>query len=134
MIVRARTISPPPLPPDLPLHLNENNMFVKRVAESKDLRRPHQSRARRALTQFKDIPLRTKRALSLYKVYGDSILLVLNGTSLKIVNAILALSQQAYNWKLTRQSQKDICCTVAEIRELCAPLQFSCHIFQKDYS
>ena len=29
--------------------------------------------------QFKDIPLRTRRALSLYKVYGDNAFLVLNG-------------------------------------------------------
>ena len=28
-------------------------------------------KARRALSIFKDVPLRTRRALSLYKVYGD---------------------------------------------------------------
>ena len=38
--------------------------------------------ARRALMQFKDVPLRTRRGLSLYKVYGISALLVLNGTTL----------------------------------------------------
>ena len=38
-----------------------------------------QLRARRALLQFKDVPLRTRRALLLYKVYGNSALLVLNG-------------------------------------------------------
>ena len=32
---------------------------------------------------FKDVPLRTRRALSTYKVYGDSAILVLNGTALK---------------------------------------------------
>ena len=32
--------------------------------------------------KFKDFPLRTRRVLSLYKVYDDSTLLVLNGTSL----------------------------------------------------
>ena len=37
----------------------------------------YQWRVRRALLQFKDIPLRTRRALSLYKVYGNSALLVL---------------------------------------------------------
>ena len=36
-----------------------------------------QLRARRALLQFKDVPLRTRRVLSLYNVYGDSALLVL---------------------------------------------------------
>ena len=50
-----------------------------------------QLRARRALLQFKDVPLRT-RALLLYKVYGDSALLVLNGTSLIYNNALLALN------------------------------------------
>ena len=51
-----------------------------------------QLRARRALLQFKDVPLRTRRALLLYKVYGDSALLVLNGTSLICNNALLALN------------------------------------------
>ena len=52
----------------------------------------HQLRARRALMLFKDVPLRTKRGLSLYKVCGDSALLVLNGTLLNNVNVLLALS------------------------------------------
>ena len=51
-----------------------------------------QLRARRALLQVKDVPLRTRRALLLYKVYGDSALLVLNGTSLICNNALLALN------------------------------------------
>ena len=51
-----------------------------------------QLRARRALLQIKDVPLRTRRALLLYKVYGDSALLVLNGTSLNFNNALLALN------------------------------------------
>ena len=46
---------------------------------------------------FKDVPLRTRRALSLYKVCGDSALLVLNGTSLNSVNAFLALSRGYLN-------------------------------------
>ena len=50
----------------------------------------------RALMQFKDVPLRTRRALLLYKVYGNSALLVLNGTSLICNNALLAL-----NWRHT---------------------------------
>ena len=49
-----------------------------------------QLRARRALLQSKDVPLRTRRAPSLYKVYGDNALLVLNRTSLNCNNALLA--------------------------------------------
>ena len=41
---------------------------------------------------FKDVPFRTRRALSMFKVYGDSAHLVLNGTLLNSVNALLALS------------------------------------------
>ena len=41
-----------------------------------------QLRARRALTLFNDVPLRTRRALSPYTLYSNSALLVLNGTSL----------------------------------------------------
>ena len=51
-------------------------------------------RARRALMLFKDVPLRTRRALSLYKVYGDNALLVHNGTSLNSISALLALSRR----------------------------------------
>ena len=57
-----------------------------------------------------DIPLRTRRALLLYKVYGDSALLVLNW-SLKSINALLALGIQYEHvqgtrciWKRTMQS------------------------------
>ena len=53
-----------------------------------------QLRPRRALMQFKYIPLRTRRALALYKVYRDSARLVLNGTLLNSINALLALSRQ----------------------------------------
>ena len=49
----------------------------------------HQLRARRALSIFKDVPLRTRRAQLLYKVYGDSVLLVLSGTSLNSDSALL---------------------------------------------
>ena len=38
-------------------------------------------KARRALSILRDVPLTTRRALSQYKVYGDSIL-ALNGISL----------------------------------------------------
>ena len=37
-----------------------------------------QLRARRALLQLKDVPLRTRRALSLYKVNGNNAHLALN--------------------------------------------------------
>ena len=54
-----------------------------------------QLRAKRALMLFKDVLLRTRRALSLYILYGDSGLLNLNGTSLNSVNALLVLSVNA---------------------------------------
>ena len=68
-----------------------NNHLFKKKSLSLQYRR---LRARRALLQLKDVPLRTRRALSLYKVVGDSALLVLNGTSLSCNNALLAL-----NWR-----------------------------------
>ena len=54
-------------------------------------------RARRALMLFTDVPLRTRRALSLYKVYGNSALLVLNGTSLNSDNTLLAVKYQRFD-------------------------------------
>ena len=45
-----------------------------------------------AISLFKDVPLRTRRALSLYKVYGDGAPLVLNETSLNSDSSLLALS------------------------------------------
>ena len=53
-----------------------------------------QLRARRALSLFKDVPLGTRRALSPKTLYSNSPLLVLNGTSLNIDSALLAL-----NWR-----------------------------------
>ena len=53
-----------------------------------------QLRARRALSIFKDVPLRTSRVLSLYNVQGDSALLDLNRTSLNSDSALLA-----FNWR-----------------------------------
>ena len=41
-----------------------------------------QLRARRVLSIFKEVPLRTRMVLSLYKVCGDGAFLVLSGTSL----------------------------------------------------
>ena len=46
--------------------------------------------------QVKDVPLRTRRALSLYKVYGDSALTVLSGTLLNSINALLVLSGRCF--------------------------------------
>ena len=56
----------------------------------------YQLRARRALLQFKAVSLRTRRALSLYKFYGDSALLVLNITYMNCNNALLALNRLNY--------------------------------------
>ena len=49
-------------------------------------------RARTALSLFKEVPLRTRKALSPLTLYSDSALLVLNGTSLNIDSALLALN------------------------------------------
>ena len=62
-----------------------------------------QLRARRTLSIFKDILLRTRRALMLYTVNGDSALLVLNGTSLKSGSVLLAL-----NWRYLKITMKSI--------------------------
>ena len=43
---------------------------------------------------FKDVPMRTRRALSLYRVCDVSDLLVLNGLLLKSVNVLLALNRR----------------------------------------
>ena len=63
-------------------------------------------RARRVLSIFKDVPLRTRRALSLYKVYGDSTLLVLNRTSWNRDNALLALNWQYIKLKYEYEDQE----------------------------
>ena len=55
-----------------------------------------QLRARRALIQFKDVLLGTRRGLSLYKVDGDSALLVLNRTPFVSVNALLVLNRTSF--------------------------------------
>ena len=46
---------------------------------------PNQLRARRTLSQFNDVLLRTRRALSLYEVLGDNALLVHSGTSWTVI-------------------------------------------------
>ena len=55
-----------------------------------------QFQARRALMLFKNVLLRTRKALLVYKVYGNNTLLVLNEISLNSVNALLALSRRFY--------------------------------------
>ena len=55
-----------------------------------------QLRARRALMLFRDFLLKTRRELLLYKVCGNSTLLVpnvLNGTTLNSVNTLLAIGR-----------------------------------------
>ena len=54
----------------------------------------HQLTARRALSLFNDVPLRTRSALSQWTMYSYSTLLVLDRTSLNIDSALLAL-----NWR-----------------------------------
>ena len=49
------------------------------------------------LSIFKDIPLRTRRALSLYNVYDNSALLVLNGIPLNSDSNLLALNWQYFH-------------------------------------
>ena len=61
--------------------------------------RCHQWRARRALKLFKDVPLRSRRAISLQKVYGKCALLVLNGTS-HSVKALLVLNGTSWHTAL----------------------------------
>ena len=51
-------------------------------------------RARMALSLFNDVPLRTTKAHSLYKVYCNSALLVINEPYLNSINALLVLSRR----------------------------------------
>ena len=81
--------SPPPPPPTASIsyltpiyHLSGLHIFLPYC----------RLRVRRALMLFNNVPLRTRRALLLYTFYSDSPLLVLNGTSLSSVNALLALN------------------------------------------
>ena len=48
--------------------------------------------SQKGVSIFKDVPFRTRKALSLYKVYGDSALLVLNRTSLNSASTLLTLN------------------------------------------
>ena len=70
-------------------------------------------RARRALTRFKDVPLRTRRALSLHIVYGVRTVLVLNRTSLNSVNALLALSRRLHIHVHLQLTYIHVCSSVA---------------------
>ena len=55
---------------------------------------------------FNDVPLSTRMALSPQTLYSDSTVLVLNGTSLNIENALLALNWQSIDsmWKQERNT------------------------------
>ena len=57
-----------------------------------------------------DVPLRTRKALSLYKVYCYSTLLVLNGTSLNSINTLLALSRQYVPINALKSVHVSSCC------------------------
>ena len=67
-----------------------------------------QMRARRALLQLKDVPLRTRRALLPLTLYSNSTLLVLNGTSLICNSALLALSWRYLNELHSRTGDNSI--------------------------
>ena len=56
-----------------------------------------QLRARRGLSQLNNVLLRARKVLLLYKVYGDSALLVLNETSLNSFNALLVVNGTSLN-------------------------------------
>ena len=66
--------------------------FVSKLSSSWNI--TYHLKARRALSLFRDVLLRTRRALSLYKVYGCSALLVCNGSLLNIVEALLVLNRR----------------------------------------
>ena len=70
-------------------YMNTSKNEIKQPTKKRLYR---QLRARKALLQLKDVPLRTRRALLLYNVNGNSALLVLNGTSLICNIALLALN------------------------------------------
>ena len=65
---------------------------------------------------WKDVPLRTRRVLSFYKVCGDSALLVFNRTLLNSINDVLALSWQ-YTWFFPqkRNSRLSVPCEICHI-------------------
>ena len=89
------------------------------------------SRARRALSIFKDVPLTTRRVLSLYKVYGDSSLLVLNGTSLKwIVIAPFWLSTDIFPYIQYPQDHHILWCPCSFIVHVpeSRPMQWCCAV------
>ena len=60
-----------------------------------------QLRARRASMLFEDVLLRTRRALTVYKVYGIRALMVLSETPLDSVNNLLALDWRYDSGKLS---------------------------------
>ena len=77
------------------LNAKNESREINSVYSSQPLDKSFMSKStRRALTLFNHVPLSTRRALhvSLYKVYANSVLLVLNRTLLHGINALLVLS------------------------------------------
>ena len=84
----------PGRPGDCQINNDTSNMLWLKPLLDMDgkLEKYPQLRARRVLSIFKDVLLRTRRVLLLYNVFGDSALLNLNGTSLNSDSALLALN------------------------------------------
>ena len=80
----------PPLPLKLFIHL----LLIRNAWWLKFSREYHQLRARRAILLFKYVPLRTRRVLSPWSLHTYTAFLVLNGTSLNIDSALLALNRR----------------------------------------
>ena len=76
-------------------HSNHNLMTVLAIY--------HWLGTRKALTQLKDVLLRTRRVLSPQTLYSSSTLLVFNGTSLNSDNALLALN----SWYSSLHRERD---------------------------
>ena len=53
-----------------------------------------------------DVPLRTRRGLSMYKVYGDGALLVLKKTSLKSINTLWLSADELSQWGVVLEPTK----------------------------
>ena len=109
---------PPPPPPQLKI-LNFKTLLVysgrlcrlpRHVALPRVATNPDLTRARRALSLFNDVPFRTRRTLLLYKVYGDRALLVFNGMSLNIVNALLVIIQQNVSTSISHMKPQCLKC------------------------
>ena len=72
--------------------IDMKSIFVGVLAYFSDKSTNRPLRAIRALSVFNYVLLRTRRELFRYKVYGNSALLVLNGSSVNSNSALLALN------------------------------------------